>query len=53
MNDHPTANVSAPYWAQLYKKAEEAHSRKEAIAIIHEAERLRRAAAQYNYADIW
>ena len=46
-------NPQTPYWAQLYKRAEEARSRKEAIAIIHEAERLRRAAAQYNYADIW
>jgi hypothetical protein len=35
---HPTVT---PYMLALYRKAEQARSRKEAIALIHEAERIR------------
>ena len=41
------------YLLHLYKAAEKARSRKEALAIIHEAERLRRTIANRNYVDIW
>lgn len=30
----------APYWLELYRKADEARDRKEAVALLREAQRL-------------
>lgn len=46
--DAKEAVLLSAYWHHLYKKADAARSRKEAIALINEAERIRNGSTPIN-----